>query len=57
MTSEVFNDISRTQIEAVNQAYQSEQEIMCIDGNPLILYLSGKILFYHDNPELLELGT
>ena len=32
MTPEVFNDISRTQIEAVNQAY-------------------------HDNPELLELGT
>ena len=57
MTPEVFNDISRTQIEAVNQASQSEQEIMCIDGNPLILYLSGKILFYHDNPELLELGT
>ena len=56
MTPEVFNAISRIQIEAVNQASQSEQKVMCIDGNPLILYLSGKILFYHDNPELLKLG-
>ena len=56
MTPEVFNMIARSQIEAVNQASRGEQKIMCIDGNPLILYLSGKILFSHDNPELLELA-